>query len=319
MGHPSISTIVCTHNRSAYLLRCLKALESQTLPADEYEVIIVDNGSSDDTRSASASFCERNFNFRYVREDRVGLGIARNTGVNSSSADIVAFTDDDAEPDASWLERILGRFREQPDDVAVVGGEVLPIWEAARPAWLSDSLLRPLSAGLQWSAEPRLLRPDEWLIEVNCAYKKAALLKVGGFPEHLGRNGELLLSGDGASNLLIQLAGYRLYYDPAIVVRHHIPASRLTRTWYRRRSFWQGVSLNLIHRYVEETARKLGLPEPFRNARGSSAWEEIVVPTSPSAWADIFDDRSASDFSEQLYRLEQLGYLFESQSVVIGR
>jgi glycosyltransferase involved in cell wall biosynthesis len=311
-----ISAIVCTRDRSTYLARCLKALSRQTLSPRQCEVIVVDNGSSDETASVAASFCERQANFRYVREDRAGLAIARNSGVAIGSAEIVAFTDDDAEPEPSWLQRILGRFVEHTDDVGIVGGDVIPVFEAERPAWLTDDLLRPLSAGLKWSTEARFLRAGEWLVEVNAAYKKKILLQIGGFPEHLGRVGELLLSGEGGIDRLFRRAGFRLFYDPAILVRHNIPAARLTRTWFRRRSFWQGVSLNLLHRYVEETARNLGLPDAARHAR---VWEELVVPTSPRAWGDLFDDRSATDFGRQLNNLEQLGYLLESQSIVLGR
>jgi glucosyl-dolichyl phosphate glucuronosyltransferase len=312
----SISAVICTRNRSAYLAQCLKAMEAQTLSPQQHEVIVVDNGSNDDTRSVAASFCERHAHFHYVREEKAGLSIARNAGIRNSSTSIVAFTDDDAAPEPSWLEQLLNRFQELPDDVGIVGGDVIPVWETERPAWLTDRLLRPLSAGLKWSAGPRFLRPGEWLVEVNSAYQKKVLSQVGGFPEHLGRVGESLLSGDGGINLLIERAGYRLYYDPAILVRHHIPASRVTRTWFRRRMFWQGVSMNLLLRYVDETARKLGLPEPVRHAR---AWEEIFVPTSPTAWADLFDDHAAQNFAEQLDRFENLGYLLESQSVVMGR
>jgi hypothetical protein len=200
--------------------------------------------------------------------------------------------------------------------VAILGGDVLPIWEGGRPEWLNDYMLRPLSAGLMWSTEARLLRPGEWLIEVNSAYRRGPLAQVGGFPERLGRIGDLLLSGDGAINLLIQRAGHLLYYDPAILVQHHISESRVTKDWFRRRAFWQGVTMNLLHRFVEESAVQLGLPSGSRTLR---SWEEIVVPTSPAAWADLFDDRSSEDFFMQLVQLEQLGYLLESQSVVIGR
>jgi glycosyltransferase involved in cell wall biosynthesis len=312
----SISAVVCTRDRSAYLERCLTALAQQTLSKRQYEVIVVDNGSSDDTANVAGGFCRAQPNFRYVEEPRAGLSIARNRGIAVGEAPIVAFTDDDAVPATSWLEQLLGGFEMLPQTVGIVGGDVTPVWEADRPAWLTDFLLRPLSAGLKWGTEPRFLRTGEWLIEVNSAYRKSALQQVGGFPERLGRVGGLLLSGDGAVNLLIQRAGYLLYYDPAILVSHHIPPSRLTKDWFRRRSFWQGVSMNMLHRYVEETARKQGLPEPPPQPR---SWEEIIVPLSPAAWADLFDDRSKTDFIEQLVQIEQLGYLLESQSIVVGR
>jgi glucosyl-dolichyl phosphate glucuronosyltransferase len=311
-----ISVVICTRDRRAYLESCLKALTRQTLPAQSCEIVIVDNGSTDGTQQAAQAFCERHANSHYVYEGRAGLAIARNTGVRAAKAEIVAFTDDDAEPDPTWLERLLGRFREHPGEIGVVGGEVIPVWEAKRPEWLSDRMLRPLSAGLHWGNEARFLRPGEWLVEVNSAYCKAALARIGGFPEHLGRIDNVLLSGEGVINVLIERAGFRLFYDPAILVRHHIPKSRCSRAWFRRRSFWQGVSLNLVHRYLDETAAKLGLPDVSRHKR---MWEEIPVPTSPSAWADLFDDHDVQDFGDQLYQLEQLGYLFESQSVVVGR
>ncbi len=312
----AISAVICTRNRSAYLKRCLEALGQQTLAKRQYEVIIVDNGSSDDTSNVAGDFCRTHPNFRYVEESRAGLSIARNTGIAASEAPIVAFTDDDAVPTETWLEQLLGGFATLPETVGIVGGDVTPVWEAERPEWLSDFLLRPLSAGLKWSTVPRFMRGGEWLIEVNSAYRKSALQQVGCFPERLGRVGDLLLSGDGAVNLLIQRAGYLLYYDPDIQVSHYIPPSRLTKDWFRRRSFWQGVSMNLLHRYVEDTARELGLPGPSHRQR---AWEEIVVPISPAAWADLFDDRSTTDFNDQLIQIEQLGYLLESQSIVVGR
>jgi glycosyltransferase involved in cell wall biosynthesis len=311
-----ISAVICTRNRCASLALCLAGFERQTLSSSRFEVIVVDNGSSDGTSDLMASFCARHRHFHYHLEERVGLSIARNTGVRLSSADIVAFTDDDAVPEPNWLEQLLGCFRRWPDSLGIAGGDVIPIWETERPEWLSDSLLRPLSAGLKWSAEPRLLRAGEWLVEVNSAYRKQALLAFDGFPEHLGRVGDSLLSGEGGIYMLFERAGFGMYYDPAILVRHHIPANRASKAWFRRRSFWQGVSLNLLNRYVEDMTRKHGMPDPTRHMR---AWEEIGVPLSPAAWAELFDDHVPESFETQLVRLEQLGYLLESQSVVIGR
>jgi hypothetical protein len=83
------------------------------------------------------------------------------------------------------------RFQEQPEDIGIVGGDVIPVWETERPEWLTDDLLRPLSAGLKWSTEPCVLHSGEWLAEVNAVYKKEILVRIGGFREHLGRVGEI--------------------------------------------------------------------------------------------------------------------------------
>jgi hypothetical protein len=135
------------------------------------------------------------------------------------------------------------------------------------------------------------------------------------FPEHLGRIGDTLLSGENCVNRLMQRAGLRIFFDPSIVVQHRIPASRLTRTWFRRRMFWQGVTMNLLNRYVEEQSAPLGL----NCEEASTVWEEVLIPSSPAAWIDLFDDNSSSPFQEQLDTIEKLGYLLESQAVVVGR
>jgi glycosyltransferase involved in cell wall biosynthesis len=311
-----ISVVVCTLNRSHYLRLCLQALASQVSHEGAYEVIIVDNGSTDDSVAVAGEFCATHAHFRVVHELRMGLAVARNAGVREAAYKLVAFTDDDAMPDPDWIARISLRFANLPDTVGVLGGEVRPIWEAPRPDWLVDELLRPLSAGLMWSPVARFMRPGEWLVEVNSIYRRDALLAAGGFPEKLGRVGDSLLSSEGFVNHVIERSGYILFYDPHIIVNHHIPPARLTRSWFRRRSFWQGVSMNLAGQYVEKMAADLSLdaaPQPPR------AWEEIVVPSSAAAWAELFEDNTKLSFLEQLYTLENIGYLLQSQSAVIGR
>ena len=316
MRNTVIDVIVSTLNRANRLAECLRALEAQTLPPRQFSVIVIDNGSTDTTGEVVAEFCARNGNTQFLREERSGLAVARNTGLSRCQAKLVAFTDDDALPDPEWLQRIVRRFASLPQEVAAIGGEVVPIWEESRPAWLTEALLRPLSAGLRWSLSARDLLPGEWLVEVNSAYRKDLLLQFGGFPEHLGRVGEMLLSGENCVNRLMQRAGLRLFFDPDILVRHHIPASRVTRTWFRRRMFWQGVTMTLLHRYVEERANAMGLKALQTEL---PKWEEVVIPTSARAWADLFDDETTTPFDEHLICIEQLGYLFESQSIVLGR
>jgi len=316
MTVPGVSVVVATLDRCNYLRSCLAALAAQTAGFESFEVIVVDNGSTDATPEVVRDFCGQGRNVSCVREERPGLSAARNTGVRKSRAEIVAFTDDDAVPDPQWVERIAARYEMLGDEVAVLGGEVRPIWEAPRPDWLTNELLRPLSAGLLWSPTARLLRNEEWLVEVNIAYRKSRLLEFGGFAEELGRVGDTLLSSEGCVNMLMARAGLHAYYDPNILVGHHIHASRLTRGWFRRRYFWQGVSMKRVHSYLDQMSATLNIPHPSPFAR---SWEEIVLPASAAAWADLFDDRSETPFAHQIFVLEQLGYLLQSQSLIAGR
>src|SRR4051794_32644148 len=85
----TISVVVCTRDRQSYLRKCLAALERQSLPRRRFEVIVVDNGSTDDTRSVAEASSKRHPNFRYIEEPRAGLSIARNAGIAASRSEIV--------------------------------------------------------------------------------------------------------------------------------------------------------------------------------------------------------------------------------------
>jgi hypothetical protein len=148
--------------------------------------------------------------------------------------------DDDATMPPDWLERFLAHFAALGQRLAKVGGEIVPVWTAPRPDWLTDGMLPLLTASSGLGPKPGF--SQEPLIECNCCYRREALLEAGGFPRDLGRSGNRLLSGDHAVDHIMVLKGWKLYYDPAIVIHHTIHAERLTPGWMRRRYFWQGVS-----------------------------------------------------------------------------
>ena len=135
---PRISIIVATYNRAQQLLGTLESLVQQDLPAAEWECIVVDNNSKDDTQALFAEFAEANrgFNLRIVREERQGLSFARNRGVEESRGEIIASIDDDETVNEEFARGYLELF-DKCEIAVAAGGRVVPSYPLGRPSWLS--------------------------------------------------------------------------------------------------------------------------------------------------------------------------------------
>ncbi|MEL7226626.1 MAG: glycosyltransferase family A protein, partial [Cyanobacteria bacterium J06576_12] len=156
---PLISAIICTHNREQYLGAAIDSLLSQTL--DNYEVIVVDNASTDGT-AAVAKARLGDSRVRYIHEPTLGLSTARNCGAAAAKGEIVAYLDDDAEASEGWLAALVKVF-EANEKVAIAGGKVTLIWppHTQPPRWLSDDLssglgLYDLGSELVYIQQPSL-------------------------------------------------------------------------------------------------------------------------------------------------------------------
>ena len=237
-----VTAAVCTFNRYAMLADCLAALGEQSLPADQYQVLVVDNSPDRERAQSFAASYRAAANVRFVHVDRPGLSHARNVALAESSTPYLAFLDDDALAARDWLANIVETFQTAGEDVGVVGGPADPIWEAPRPPWLHDDLLGYVGV-LNWGDEPLEANQRRWLIGTNVCYRRSTLAQVGGFRTDLGRRGTLLVSNEELElQARLRAAGYRAWYSPRIRVGHRIPAERLTQSWFRRRIFWQAIS-----------------------------------------------------------------------------
>jgi glycosyltransferase involved in cell wall biosynthesis len=236
-----ISVVICTHQRSAALSRCLESLSQQSVKLD---IIVVDSGSQE-PEAALIGALSRRHAARHIRLSEAGLSRARNAGLAAARAPWIAYLDDDAIPAADWAEKLVGSIFATAD-AAAIGGAILPDWEAALPAWWPRALvgaLTVLECGIAGrvggAALPRGVEP----YGANIAFHKETLWSFGGFPECLGRSGDALLSNEETYVLRrLHAAGRIILFTPEIIVRHHIGRDRLTPEWLLRRQYWSGIS-----------------------------------------------------------------------------
>jgi glucosyl-dolichyl phosphate glucuronosyltransferase len=303
MGTSRITVAVCTLNRGHKLTACLEALRKQTMASSEYDVFVVDNGSTDETREISRAWEREHANFHYLHEPVTGLSRARNTALSHAATPYLAYIDDDAIPQENWLEELVRPFSLDLRP-AVVGGDLDPVWEAPRPDWLIDGFLHQYSVSLCWDTGPRPITGEEWLCEANIAFEVEALAAAGGFDETLGRRGPLLLSGENFVNEIIRRGGRCLYYTPLARASHLIPGSRLTLDWLRQRCFWGGVTKSVIM-YEEE--RRFGTKTP---------WRDLLLPSSCNDWAVMLNPLADCGLPQQTKWLHDLGWLLHRKGFI---
>lgn len=258
-----LAAIVCTHNRPEDLRRCLHGFAALE---DPVSVIVVDSASTPACREL-VGFCPPgNARFTYLREDVPGLSRARNRGLGSTSAEVVAFVDDDAVPRRDWARRIVEPFDADPT-VGCAGGACHAFFpDGSRPGWLSDRLLQ--FAGITRFRAAREARSSaEWPFGANVAFRRQALAAAGGFPEHLGRVGSALLSGEeSAAIAAVQAAGWRIVLHPDAAVDHAVPGSRCASAYYWRRLWWSGVTRARMGGRRGRTLLRLLVAAPIRLA-----------------------------------------------------
>ena len=238
---PRISVVVCTYRNPERLKLTLESIMNQNLPADQSEIIVIDNNSCDSTPQVVTTFSR----VRYFQEPIQGLSHARNKGLAEARGEIVAFIDDDAEAAPDWLEALLQVYDSNPD-VYAAGGKSLPIWESEKPEWITQEHFRSLSL-IEWGETARPLSWPERIIGVNCSFRKTVFREIGMFDTQLGRLGSILLgSEDTEIQRRIHEIGKLVYYTPSAVVFHHVPAERMTREYFMRRSDGHKISEKII-------------------------------------------------------------------------
>jgi glycosyltransferase involved in cell wall biosynthesis len=277
---PKITISICTYERYDVLPKAIDSAVAQTLPADLFRIVVVDNSLDQGWAKDHGARYRDIPNLSYILEKTPGLSNARNVSARACETEFISFMDDDAIASPAWLENILEAFSAFGDGAVVVGGRVNPIWGAKRPPWLGDSLLGNLSV-VNWGGVKRVANAEEWFAGTNISFRTRAILQYGGFSAALGRvgTGASLMSNE-EKELVARVSkdGGKLVYAPDACVDHLVEPGRLTRSWFRKRAAWQAVSDFLIEPKTygtncaarwKDTLRYFGeLPPHERTVRG---------------------------------------------------
>lgn len=245
-----IAVGICTYNRRILLGNAILSLQQQSLKKTAYEIVILDDGSTDGTGKMIREIQKKHPlpKLRYLRTDgNTGLAHGRNIVVTESPRPYIAFIDDDAIADAQWLSRGLGYFDSVKKEIYGVTGPVFPYYEDRKPAWFKDEYEHDVK-----KESTRFLRRGETFSGPNMILRRDVILRFGGFNEQTDMRGDILALGEETSlfaRIWEQDSQSRLYYAPDVIVRHIVHPYKMTLSYRLKRWVASGQAYVAIHRH----------------------------------------------------------------------
>ena len=230
---PAITLLVCTYNRSEDLRELLDTAVAQETGGEfDYEILVVDNNSTDRTRDVVHTFTNTG-RVRYLFEARQGKSYALNTGLAAARGDLYVIVDDDFILPRDWVKTIVGALRERPE-LSFVSGKVLPLWMGPVPSWLGPEHWSAIALA-DYGDQSFETNPDRQVCLLACAFRRAHVMEAGGYEGRLGVSASRI-GGVEDLEILQRLwaAGRRGLYLPTISFQHKVQPSRLTRAYHRR-------------------------------------------------------------------------------------
>ena len=197
MPEKRLSLVIATYNRGAKLCRTLDSLLVQTLPQEQWEVVVVNNNSTDDTAARFADYvvAHPQLDARMVLETEQGVSAARNRGIAESRGEYIVVIDDDERVVPEFLERYYSLFESHPE-VGAAGGRILPGFESVPPRWMSKYTERTIAGTLDLGDRMREFPEGKFFGGGNHGYRRAVVGRYGGYDTSLGRTGGGLLAGE---------------------------------------------------------------------------------------------------------------------------
>lgn len=229
---PEVSVVIPTYNRSALLRSAVDSVLAQDTHVP-FEIVIVDNNSQDDTAAVVRSLMDGRV--RYVLEREQGNAHARNRGVESATAGIIAFIDDDVTVASNWLTS-LKQALDARQDLSFVGGKVLPQWNGAPPSWVTPEHWAPLAL-LDYGPDELVIagKSPRGLLTANIAFRRSVFDEVGRFSPHLQRVKDFIGSMEDTEFLMrVCRSGKQGMYLPQMIASAPVDLERLNKSYHRR-------------------------------------------------------------------------------------
>jgi glycosyltransferase involved in cell wall biosynthesis len=250
-----ITLIICTYNREKYIGPLLDSIAKNDYPTTDYEIVLVDNNCTDNTRGVCEQFAEahRDITLRYVVETEQGLSAARNKGIKEAKGDIIIYVDDDALVDADYIRIYAEHFASHPETMAA-GGPIEPLYETEEPKWMSPYTKALLTAWMNYGDKVREYPNGRYPGGGNAAYRKVVFDQVGMFNIELGRKGSLLLASEEKDIFdKMHALGMQVLYLPTPVLHHIIPQAKLEEDYFNRLTLQIGRSERMRTRAISNS------------------------------------------------------------------
>lgn len=256
----TITLAICTHNRADLLERFLPININALRNASHAKILVIDNGSNDNTPvvlNQMADLAKRaGVLFHVVREDTLGLSVARNKAIDVFDSDLLAFLDDDAYISDSWPQAVSDSFSADPKIIAA-GGPVKPHFAVDRPDWLVDDLLWAYSLDTREKGSYSAARHP---LGVNMIFAKE-IIKPIRFSTKLGRVGSDLLSAEETVifNHIFSSGNGKVAFIDNAVVTHYVDEKRLTKEWLLKRYEAEGRSKAMAAKVLNQFIPKFAI------------------------------------------------------------
>lgn len=228
-----VSVVLNTYNRAKMLGPALESLAHQNAAGVRFEVLVIDNNSTDNTRAVVDEFRNTRPNWSYVFEPQQGVAYARNAGAARARAPIVAFTDDDVRVAPDWVAQVKRSFDEHPH-ADMLGGKVVPLWKSSPPAWLSELHWAPLAL-LDDGDEPFYVSAEKPAVLLGLCARGQAFMEANGFDPRFQRVKDSIGSTEDHEFQLRMLQSGKLgLYAPSVIIYAEVQEDRLRKSYHRR-------------------------------------------------------------------------------------